>query len=210
MPTTFIKICGITRVADARVAVRSGANAVGFIFAKSPRRVTPSDVRQISRHVHPSVRKFGVFVDAPVEKILEVVDEAGLDGVQLSGNQPPSVIDELRKAMPYLFITKVIRPIDEGSLKIAGEYSAADAILFDPKDVESPADRQRPIPIDWLKDVQVDRMVVAGGLTPQNVGDVVKAIRPWGVDVSSGVESSAGRKDHEKIRDFIAAVRDSE
>lgn len=208
--TTFIKICGITRVSDARAAVRSGANAVGFIFASSPRRVTPAEVKQISQHVHPSVRKFGVFVGSSIEKILAVVDEAGLDGVQLSGDQLPSFIEGLRKAMPSLFITKVIRAIDETSLEIASSFSAADAILFDPKDVEKPSEPSAPIPLDWLKEASVDRMIVAGGLDHQNVGDVVKAIRPWGVDVSSGVESSAGKKDPDKIRNFISAVREAE
>ncbi|MGH9197403.1 MAG: phosphoribosylanthranilate isomerase, partial [Acidimicrobiia bacterium] len=156
------------------------------------------------------VRKFGVFVDAPVDEMLAIVDEAGLDGVQFSGDQPPAVIDEIRDAMPSLFITKVIRPTSAESMDVASEFLAADALLFDPKDVQRPELNSHPIPIEWLRELRIDRMIVAGGLNPENVGGVVSSIRPWGIDVSSGVESSAGRKDPEKIREFIRAVREAE
>lgn len=206
---TFVKICGITRLADARAAVRAGANAVGFVFAPSPRRVSPSRAAVIAPHVHPSVRKIGVFVDATVERILEVVDLAGLDGVQLQGEEPPEVVADLHSALPALFVAKVVRPMGAVAWSSARSFPA-DAIFVDPKDVSRPAARSRPVPPASLRDARIERLVVAGGLTPRNVGRLVLAIRPWGVDVSGGVESAPGRKDHDKVRAFVRAVRRAE
>lgn len=206
---TFVKICGITRLTDARAAVRAGANALGFVFASSPRRVTPAGARRITEHVHPAVRKFGVFVDSPLGAILRIVEEAVLDGVQLQGAEPPSFLEELRRSNPLLFIAKVIRATSGAALAGARDFSA-DAIFLDRKDPRRPAVPSRPIPPAWLRGVGIDRVVVAGGLTPENVGPVVKALHPWGVDVSRGVEEAPGRKDPEKVRAFIRAVRSAE
>ncbi|MGH2811819.1 MAG: phosphoribosylanthranilate isomerase, partial [Actinomycetota bacterium] len=109
MEQTFVKICGITRLDDARAAVRAGANAVGFVFAKSPRRITPAGARRIAERLHPAVRRVGVFVDSPAERILEIVDQVGLDGVQLQGSEPPQMLDEIRRARPNLFLARVVR-----------------------------------------------------------------------------------------------------
>lgn len=208
MPT-FIKICGITRLADARSAVRSGANALGFVFAPSPRRISPSKAGAIARRVHPAVRKFGVFVDAGLEKILEVIEEARLDAVQLHGAEAPEFVLRLRKARAGLFIAKAIRALSEESIEDVNSFEA-DAILFDRKDVLDPVNSVRPIPLSWLKHSKVKRFVVAGGLDPHNVGRLVEEVNPWGVDVSGGVEVSPGIKDPGKIKEFVRAVRSAE
>lgn len=206
---TFIKICGITRLGDARAAVSAGANAVGFVFARSLRRVSAAEAAAITRHLHPAVNRIGVFVNASAERILEVVERAQLDGVQLQGTEPPEFVEELRAQAPALTVFKVIRPLSAGDLAGAAAYRA-DAIFLDPRDPEHPFEPAPPIPIEWLGDVPAARFVVAGGLNPQNVGALVSALHPWGVDVSGGVESGPGKKDAGKIRAFVRAVREAE
>lgn len=206
---TFIKICGITRLGDARAAVSAGANAVGFIFARSLRRISAREAASITSHLHPAVNRIGVFVNATPERILEVVDRAGLDGVQLQGSEPPAFVEDLRRRRPGLSIFKVIRPTCAEDVKGAAEYSV-DAVFLDPRDPEHPFEPVRPIPLEWLAEVPAARFVVAGGLTATNVGDLVTELRPWGVDVSRGVESAPGKKDGVRIRAFVRAVRDAE
>jgi phosphoribosylanthranilate isomerase len=208
-PATFVKICGITRLKDARAAMRAGANAVGFIFAGSPRRISPSKARKIAAHIHPAVRRFGVFVDAPMEKILALVDEVELDGVQLQGAEPPETLEALRRARPELFLAKVVRPLGKDWPKLASRFSA-DAIFVDSRNVLNPRASSRPIPLSWLAGAGISHLVVGGGLTPENVSGVVSEIRPWGVDVSGGVEESPGRKDVGKVAAFVRAVREAE
>jgi len=203
---TFVKVCGITRLGDARAAVRAGANALGFVFAPSPRRVTPSRAREIARHVHPSVASLGVFVDATVERVLGIVHEVGLDGVQLQGEEGPEVAEALRRRRPGLFIAKAVRIVDSGGLGATLRWPA-DALLVDSKDPEDPGARSRPIPAAWLEGLRPRRLIVAGGLTPGNVGEVVATLRPWGVDVSGGVEEAPGKKDVGLVRAFVHAVR---
>lgn len=202
---TFVKICGITRLSDARAAARAGANAIGFVFSPSPRRVSLARAAAISAHIHPSVMKVGVFVDAPLERVEEVVTGAGLDGVQLQGGENGEFIAEVRLRFPSLFVSKVIRVRTRTDVAQASEFSV-DAILFDRKDPSRPTVRARPIPAAWLEGVQ-GRFVLAGGLTPGNVGRLVRALAPWGVDVSGGVEERPGRKDPDVIRSFLRAVR---
>lgn len=202
----FIKICGITRLQDARIAIKAGANALGFIFAASPRRLSPRKAAAIAAHVHPSVRKFGVFVDAPMERILEVVRVAGLDGVQLQGAESPEFVRALKRDHPRLFVAKVLRIDGPSQLSEAGRFGA-DAIFVDGKDPGAPMTPSKPLVDAWLEGAALEHMVLAGGLTPSNVSRLVETIRPWGVDVSSGVEESPGRKDAEKMRAFVKAVR---
>ncbi|MEO7804166.1 MAG: phosphoribosylanthranilate isomerase [Actinomycetota bacterium] len=206
---TFIKICGITRVGDARAATRAGANAIGFLFAPSVRRISASKARQIGTHVHPTVRKIGVFVDSSLDKVLQVAEEADLDGVQLQGAESASFIAELKGAKPSLFVSKVLRV---KSRKGLDDYvnPGADAIMVDRRDPSDTTSAPRPVPLSWLTETSFDNLVVAGGLGPANVGRLIREIRPWGVDVSSGVESAPGKKDPEKIRAFVRAVRGAE
>lgn len=207
---TFVKICGITRLGDARAAIKAGANALGFVFAPSPRHVSAADARDIARHVHPAVQRFGVFVDASVDKLLATVSEADLDSVQLQGQESNDYIEELRSLRPSLFIAKVVRTNKEEDLVSVGSFPAADAIFLDPKDVRRPASPSAEIPSAWLQGLSSGRLVVAGGLDHTNVGALVKQVRPWGVDVSSGVENAPGKKDPALMRSFVAAVREAE
>jgi len=207
--STFVKICGITRLGDARAAVRAGANAVGFVFAPSPRRIVPSKAKAIAGHLHPSVTSIGVFVDAPVDQVLRIAGEVGLGGVQLQGAETPEMIEALRRASPGLFISKVVRMLDAGSLA-ATATSPADAVMVDPKDPTDPGARSAPIPLEWLAEAHHEHLIVAGGLTPSSVGAVISTLHPWGVDVSAGVEESPGRKDVQLVRDFVAEVRAAE
>lgn len=206
---TFIKICGITRLSDARAAVSAGANAVGFIFARSLRRVSANEAAAITTHLHPAVNRIGVFVNATVDRIGEVVDRAGLDGVQLQGSETAGFVDELRSARPSLTVFKVIRPLSAADVAQAAAFNV-DAIFLDPRDPANPFEAVAPIPLEWLDGISSARIVVAGGLNPQNVGSLVSGLKPWGVDVSGGVESGPGKKDGVKIRSFIRAVREAE
>jgi phosphoribosylanthranilate isomerase len=205
---TFVKICGITRPEDAHVAVRAGADAVGFVFAPSPRRISPSDARAIADRLHPSVRRIGVFVDEALAALLQIVDAAGLDGVQLQGSESAQFVIDLRAQRPSLTIFKVVRsPSVEELAKAEGQ--GIDAVFIDPKNSADPMAPVNRIPVDSLRNLSI-RFIVAGGLTPSNVGALVSEVRPWGVDVSGGVEDQPGKKDPDKVRSFIRAVRDAE
>lgn len=209
---TFVKICGITRLSDARNAVRAGANALGFIFAKSPRRISPARARDIARHVHPSVQKVGVFVDASADTIIATADFVGLDGAQLHGSEDAGLFAAIRSRRPNLFLAKAIRAVSKQSLSAAGSFPA-DAIVFDPKDVADPLEPPAggaTIPFSWLTGKDLARVIVAGGLGPENVGRLVSTVHPWGVDTSGGVESAPGKKDAQKLRAFVGAVRRAE
>lgn len=205
----FVKICGITRLSDARAAIRAGANALGFVFSTSPRRISPSAARRITAHVHPALRKIGVFVDSPPDRVLAVVQNSGIDGVQLQGSEPPEWIAQLKREDPALFVAKVLKVTGPETVKEAEEFSA-DVIFLDRKDPLRPELPSTAIPPEWIIDAGLDRFVLAGGLDPVNVGPLIREVRPWGVDVSSGVEAAPGQKDPVKIRAFVSAVREAE
>lgn len=206
---TFIKICGVTRVTDLRAAVCAGTSAIGFVFAPSPRRVSVARAMELRRRVHPAVRTFGVFVNADMDRILQVYDRVGLDGVQLQGGETPEFVARLKRLRPAASVYKVIRTGRPEDLATLGDYKA-DGLFVDPKDPSRPLDRIDAIPLGWLRDLDVERLVVAGGLNPLNVGDLVREVRPWGVDVSRGVESAPGKKDAALINSFVRAVREAE
>ena len=185
--------------------MKAGANALGFVFAPSPRRITPSRAAAITSHVHPSVITVGVFVDAALDTVLDVVERARLGGVQLHGAGAGAQVEALRKARPGLFVIQVVRATGPGSL--AGLESAADAVMVDPKDPHNLTTPSEPIPLAWLEAAGHARTIIAGGLTPGNVGAVVRRLHPFGVDVSGGVETSPGRKDPALVSRFVHEVR---
>jgi phosphoribosylanthranilate isomerase len=202
---TRIKICGITNHDDAEVAARSGADAIGFVFANSPRKVAPEIARDIMRELDPFVTGVGVFVDRPVTEVCATLEQTGCKVAQLHGNEPPSYINDLR---PYR-VVKVIRVAERLDETQVSGYKGVGAILLDTFVAGlaggtgrrfDPALAVTLIEAGW-------RVIIAGGLTPENVGDLVTSVRPYGVDVSGGVESTPGRKDHTKVAEFIAAVR---
>jgi phosphoribosylanthranilate isomerase len=213
----WIKICANTSLEDASLAVDAGADAVGFVFAPSPRRVTAAQVAAIVPHLPHSVEKIGVFVDAALDQIEETVRAAGLTGVQLHSNVGSDVPAQLRSRFgPTLRILRVVHfgPLAEAETAAVAQDPNIDAILVDSR--TATAVGGTGIAFDWQKardsvfqngESHHGRMIVAGGLTPANVGDAIALLGPWGVDVVSGVEAGPGRKDPAKVRDFIANAR---
>ena len=205
---TVVKVCGLTDLADARVAADAGAGLLGFIFAsRSPRRVTPERVKAIVdelRPAHSGIRFVGVFVDAPEEEILSVVQRSGLDAVQLHGDEGPELVERLKDA--NLFVIKAFRVRSTEDLRATAAHRA-DAYLLDAYVPERPGGTG--VSFDWTL-VAAARppgpILLAGGLTPENVRTAIMAVNPWGVDVASGVEIEPGRKDHEAVRRFVDAV----
>ena len=204
---TRVKICGITNPADALAAVEAGADALGFNFyEKSPRQLTVPAAAKISRELPPFIMRVGVFVNAPEDLVLRAIGEAGLTLLQFHGDEPPEFCTQFG-----LMSMKAFRVRDAGSLQELPKYQT-DAYLLD---AFSPAARggtgER---FNWdlaLEAQQFGKPVfLAGGLTPENVAAAVRKVRPFGVDVASGVESSPGKKDHQKVQAFIAAVRSVE
>jgi phosphoribosylanthranilate isomerase len=196
----FIKICGITNEDDALLAAALGADAVGFIFATSSRRITVTRARDIVRRLPPEIVTVGVFRDERRERVVEAANTVGLRAVQLHGAETPEDCRWIRERVPA-----TIRAFAAGSrgLDDLAAYGA-DLVLIDSA---TPGSGQV---FDWavLEGAPVGRaFILAGGLTPGNVADAITAVRPWGVDVSSGVESVPGRKDPVKLREFITAAR---
>jgi phosphoribosylanthranilate isomerase len=201
---TRIKICGVTNQADAQAAVAAGADAVGFIFyEKSPRFVPLKTAAEISKQLPPFILRVGVFVNAPEALILRAISEAGLTMLQFHGDEPPEFCTQFG-----LMSMKAFRIRDVGSLKQIPEFQT-DAYLLDAYSPEARGGTGETFNLDLAVEAQkFGRPVfLAGGLTPANVADAVRKVRPFGVDVSSGVESSPGKKDHAKIRAFIAAAK---
>jgi phosphoribosylanthranilate isomerase len=218
---TRIKICGITNLDDAHCAAAAGADFLGFVFyPKSPRFVAPEQAAVITQAIRdefgPSApRCTGVFVDEPAARVTEILDTAGLDLAQLHGDEPPDVVQSLH---PRAF--KAIRPRTPADANAAiATYRGAIAALQD-GDATLPQlliDAYHPqqyggtgVPADLVMVRPIARQVrllLAGGLTPETVALAIEQVRPWGVDVSSGVEATKGIKDHTKVRAFIQTVR---
>jgi phosphoribosylanthranilate isomerase len=208
----FVKICGITSAADAAVAIDAGADALGFVFwAMSPRRTSVEKAAEIVRSLPTTVRRVGIFVDAPRDEVARIADLVGLDLLQLHGEEPPEALAGLpRPALKAVRVGKGFA--EEEALRFA---SVAAGILVDTR---LPGETQLPggtgVPFDWslVKGLaaRVSFLMLAGGLGPANVGEAVRAVRPHAVDVSSGVEALPGRKDPEKVRAFVRAAREAE
>ena len=211
----WIKICGNTSLEDALLAANAGADSVGFIFAPSPRRVTVDQIAKITPHLPAKLEKIGVFVDATVEEITTIIRTAGLTGVQLHFGIPATTGPELRKEFgPALRILRVVH-FGPQAAEQAASFDAdpnTNAILIDSR--TATAVGGTGITFDWnaarktLFGPNSDtKLMVAGGLNPTNVAEAIATLRPWGVDVVSGVESTPGHKDPAKVRDFIANAR---
>ena len=205
--STRVKICGITNLADAQAAIEAGADALGFIFyEKSPRHMTISAVAKISKQLPPFVLRVGVFVNAPEELVTRAIGECGLSLLQFHGDEPPEFCTRFG-----LMSMKAFRIRDAESLKELPKYPT-EAWLLDAYSAENLGGTGEKF--NWDLAVEAQKfgkpVFLAGGLTPENVAAAVRKVQPFGVDVSSGVESSPGKKDHAKIREFIANVRQAE
>jgi phosphoribosylanthranilate isomerase len=209
MKRVFVKICGITSEEDARVAADAGADAVGFIlWPGSPRRVDAATARRIARALPPSVVRVGVFVDAAREELVRASEEAELDLLQLHGSEPPEALADLpRRVLKAVRVGRDFVP--QAALRYEGRASG---ILLD-TDRAGLAGGTGEV-FDWSLVREVRRkasfVVLAGGLRPENVKAAIEAVRPDGVDVSSGVEELPGRKDPARVRAFVDAVRSVE
>lgn len=204
---TWIKICGTTCLADALAAVEAGADALGFIFASSKRQITISGARHIIRELPPHVERIGVFLDAAPEEIRTVLDQVPLTGIQMHGSESPAEVYKQLQADRRDSIFKIKTVIARDGFEIAGEQ-LVDAFLLD-----SGAGTGKVF--DWATAKAKlsrgsQRIILAGGLTPQNVGRALRTLKPWGVDVVTGVESEPGRKDAQKLMAFVSAVRKAE
>ena len=196
----FIKICGITNEDDALLCVALGADAVGFVFAPSPRQVAAQRVFDISRRLPPEILTVGVFRDEVPARVAEIVRAAGIKGAQLHGHETPEITRAVKEQVRF-----VIQAFPAGSAALdrAAEHDA-DVIL-----VDSPSPGSGQL-FDWTLVDQAPtatRLLLAGGLTPDNVAAAITTVKPWGVDVSSGVERAPGRKDPVKLKDFVDAAR---
>jgi phosphoribosylanthranilate isomerase len=196
----FVKICGITSEEDALLAIAMGADAVGFIFAPSPRQVAAGVVRDIVRRLPPEVLTVGVFRNESAKRVVDVVNGTGLRSAQLHGVETADETVWVRKRVP--FVIKAFAAGDP-ALERADDFGA-DAIL-----VDSHAPGSGDV-FDWslAEGAPLNRRVIlAGRLTPENDTEAIDAVRPWGVDVATGVEDAPGRKDARKVREFVLNAR---
>ena len=196
----FVKVCGITNEDDALFAVAMGADAVGFIFAPSPRQVAAQTVYDITRRLPPEVLTVGVFRDEHPSRVIELANKANVKAVQLHGRETKEQTIEVGKSVRW-----VIKAFgaDSPDLPDADQYGT-DLVLLD---APSPGSGKL---FDWRLASDVPdgvRLILAGGLDPDNVADAIEIVEPWGVDVASGVEAEPGKKDPTKIRRFIANAR---
>jgi len=200
-----IKICGITNLEDALLAADLGANALGFIFyAKSPRSVAPETAREIIRQLPPFIVTVGVFVNEEAATVRDLAARVGLDWVQPHGTEPPEYCRSLGRR-----VMKAFRIKDENSLRELEAYrGAVQAFLLDTYKKGQTGGTGETF--DWdlaRKAREYGPIVLAGGLTAENVAQAIAAVRPQAVDVASGVEAAPGKKDPEKLRAFFAGVR---
>ena len=199
-----VKICGITSLEDALVAIVAGADALGFIFFdQSPRYIKPAKAAAIIEKLPPFVTKVGVFVNALIPALLDVANQTRIDALQLHGDEPPQ-----HCASSPGQVIKAFRVKDESSLAALRSYDVA-AFLLDSYVAGQLGGTGEKF--NWDLAVEAKQfgkpIVLAGGLTPENIGDAVAKVSPYGVDVSSGVELSPGRKDHDKVRRFISRAK---
>ena len=201
---TRVKICGITNLADAQAAVEAGADALGFIFyEKSPRFVPLKTAAEISKQLPPFVMRVGVFVNAPEDFVLRAIAECNLTMLQFHGDEPPEFCTQFG-----LMSMKAFRIRDAETLKLIPNYQT-DAYLLDAFSSTTLGGTGEKF--NWELAVEAQKfgkpIFLAGGLTPENVAEAVKKVQPFGVDVSSGVESAPGKKDPAKVKAFIAAAK---
>ncbi|MFJ7935356.1 phosphoribosylanthranilate isomerase [Sporosarcina sp. NPDC096371] len=202
---TKVKICGLMEREHVKVAVDAGADAIGFVFAPSRRRVTITEAQELAREIPPGVLKIGVFVDASPEEMKEAYQKVPLDVIQFHGNESADFIDKV--GLPSIKVLSVHSVEDVNS---ATQYKA-DYFLFDTPGTDFKGGSGLTFDWELMKNVgiQPDHVILAGGLNVGNVGEAIRRVKPYMVDVSSGVETMK-RKDETLIRAFISAVKDEE
>lgn len=215
--TLWVKICANTSIEDALMAVEAGADALGFVFAPSPRRVTAEQAAAITAGLPEKIEKIGVFVGASADEIVATVNTARLTGVQVHFEADAGLTAMLRERLgPEVRILRVVHfgaDAAEELARLAGD-THIDAVLVDSR--TATAVGGTGLAFDWAEagnslfqetKARECRMIAAGGLTAENVAEAIRLLRPWGVDVVSGVEAAPGRKDAAKVRAFVANAR---
>jgi phosphoribosylanthranilate isomerase len=221
---TWVKICGITNLEDALTAVDAGADALGFVFyEKSPRKTTAETARKIIEKLPANIEKVGVFVLGSGENIAEIAEQAKLSSVQVHIREKSGTLFQpISSGRKHYLAVSANDFFDQENAEFAVPKNGADAsqwlyaVFLDSGTPQQPGGTGKVF--DWHKAVATAeriqrsglRLVVAGGLTPNNVTEAMQTLKPWGVDVSSGVEAKPGKKDPEKVRAFISAVRRAE
>ena len=211
-----VKMCGITNVEDARAAVEAGADMLGFNFYRpSPRFIEPEAAREIITAVRAEDRSenarpimLGVFVNESVEKVIRIAELSGLDGIQLHGDETVEYCRELKQHTPQRFAIKVVRLNGAVDLPDLSLYPA-DAFMLDAYDPNLRGGTGRTADLTIAREAarQLPRLFLAGGLSPENVADAIATVRPYAVDACSALELSPGKKDHARMKEFVAAVR---
>ena len=199
-----VKICGITNLEDASIAIELGADALGFIFAPSPRQIAPQKAAEIIRAIPPFVKTVGVFVNQAPATIREVIQHCGLDLIQLHGDESPSICEVL---MPY--VIKALRVKDESSLQTGHTYHGkVRALLLDTYSKEIAGGTG--ITFDWNLAIKIKKLgmpiILSGGIGPSNIDQAVNTVRPDAVDVNSGIEEYPGKKSHILIKALMAKL----
>jgi phosphoribosylanthranilate isomerase len=214
----WIKICANTSLADAQLAADAGADAVGFVFAPSPRRVTAELVARIAPQLPAALEKIGVFVDASLDEVAKTVEAVGLTGVQLHFDAPAALPAQLRERFgPKLRILGVVHFDARAGKRVAAiaRDTHIDALLVDSRTAAAVGGTGVAFDWDAARGLIFDadgpmKFIAAGGLTPENVAEAIATLCPWGVDVVSGVEAAPGRKDAAKVRAFVDRARAAE
>ena len=200
-----VKVCGITNPEDARVAADAGADAIGLVFAESPRRVSVERAREIAAAVPEGVLKVGVFVDAGPGEVLRIAREVGLDYAQLHGDEPPEALAEIRDG--GVVVMKALRVRNAETLAAVERYEA-DLFLLDAWSAKARGGTGARFDWELAKSLRGrDNIVVSGGLGPENVREAIEYFEPYGVDASSSLEERPGKKSGERVRRFVRAAK---
>jgi phosphoribosylanthranilate isomerase len=200
-----VKVCGITNPRDASVATDAGADAVGLIFAESPRRIDVEQARKIAAALPDGILKVGVFVDAEPEEVLRTAREVGLDYAQLHGDEDPETVAKIRKG--GLGVIKALRVRNAQALAAVESYEA-DLFLLDAWSAKLRGGTGERFDWELAKALKWrDNILVSGGLTPENVREAIEFFEPYGVDASSSLEERPGKKDDERVRRFVGAAK---
>jgi len=202
---TRIKICGITNREDALNAVKLGADAIGFVFSKSPRQISPEKADQIISELPPFMMCVGVFANEPRQRVIDVMDSCPLDVIQLHGDETVPICRELKEFNKK--VLKAIRVKNSESLADLDRYPV-DGFLFDSFVEDSFGGTGKVFNWELINKRKIKKpFILSGGLSAENVIEAIQKLRPYGVDASSGLEKEPGKKDLEKMRAFIEAVK---
>jgi phosphoribosylanthranilate isomerase len=201
----FTKVCGIKEPGDARVAAAAGADAIGLVFAESPRRVSMFEAREIASALPGVVLKVGVFVDAGTDEVLRIAREVGLDYAQLHGDEDPETVARIRDG--GVRVLKALRVRNAQALAAVERYEA-DLFLLDAWSAKARGGTGTRFDWELAKTLKGrDNILISGGLTPENVREAIEFFEPYGVDASSSLEERPGKKNDERVRRFVSAAK---